>query len=165
MFSIVIYFCSSQNTLCPKKSILWQEDSGWKYLTGQRSESNSSVRKLQLHIFKGGFFWREKKNSQRKTTITLIRIASPFTWEKKSIFCWGWSSGPRVLKIGYRAQTNLLRCKNLVNIATRVYSRAQYRHYIGIMVRVFANGQGDLGLTPGRVITKTQKNGTWCYLA
>ena len=28
---------------------------------------------------------------------------------------------------------------------------------IGIMVRVFANGQGDLGLIPGWVILKTQK--------
>ena len=28
---------------------------------------------------------------------------------------------------------------------------------IGIMVRVFANGPGDLGSIPGRVILKTQK--------
>ena len=28
---------------------------------------------------------------------------------------------------------------------------------IGIMVRVFTNGPGDLGLIPGRVIPKTQK--------
>ena len=28
---------------------------------------------------------------------------------------------------------------------------------IGMMVRVFANGQGDLGSVPGRVIPKTQK--------
>ena len=28
---------------------------------------------------------------------------------------------------------------------------------IGMMVRVFANGPGDLGLIPGRVIPKTQK--------
>ena len=28
---------------------------------------------------------------------------------------------------------------------------------IGIMVRVFANGPGDLGSIPGRVIRKTQK--------
>ena len=28
---------------------------------------------------------------------------------------------------------------------------------IGIMVRVFANGPGDLGSIPGRVIPKTQK--------
>ena len=28
---------------------------------------------------------------------------------------------------------------------------------IGIMVRVFANGQGNLGSIPGRVIPKTQK--------
>ena len=28
---------------------------------------------------------------------------------------------------------------------------------IGMMVRVFANGQGDLGSIPGRVIPKTQK--------
>ena len=28
---------------------------------------------------------------------------------------------------------------------------------IGIMVRVFANGPGDLGSIPGRVISKTQK--------
>ena len=31
------------------------------------------------------------------------------------------------------------------------------RLYIGIMVRVFANGSGDLGSIPGRVIPKTQK--------
>ncbi len=32
--------------------------------------------------------------------------------------------------------------------------------YIGIMVRVFANGSGDLGSIPGRVIPKTKINGT-----
>ena len=36
---------------------------------------------------------------------------------------------------------------------------------IGIMVRVFANGPGDLGSIPGWVIPKTQKNGIWCGLA
>ena len=29
--------------------------------------------------------------------------------------------------------------------------------FFGIMVRVFANGPGDLGSIPGRVIPKTQK--------
>ena len=29
--------------------------------------------------------------------------------------------------------------------------------YIGMMVRVFANGQGNLGSIPGRVVPKTQK--------
>ena len=29
--------------------------------------------------------------------------------------------------------------------------------FIGIMVRVFTNGMGDLGSSPGRVILKTQK--------
>ena len=32
-----------------------------------------------------------------------------------------------------------------------------YILYIGMMVRVFANGPGDLHLIPGRVIPKTQK--------
>ena len=36
---------------------------------------------------------------------------------------------------------------------------------IGQAVRVFANGPGDLGSIPVRVIPKTQKNGTWCLLA
>ena len=36
---------------------------------------------------------------------------------------------------------------------------------LGIMVRMFANGPGDLGSFPDQVIPKTQKNGTWCYLA
>ena len=31
---------------------------------------------------------------------------------------------------------------------------------IGLAVRVFANGPGDLGSIPGRVIPKTLKNGT-----
>ena len=31
------------------------------------------------------------------------------------------------------------------------------KFYIGIMVRVFANGPGDLGSIPGRVIPKTLK--------
>ena len=35
----------------------------------------------------------------------------------------------------------------------------------GMMVKVFANGLGDLGSIPGRVIPKTQKNGTSCRLA
>ena len=32
------------------------------------------------------------------------------------------------------------------------------------MVRVFTNGQGDLGSVPGRVIPKDLKNGTWYLL-
>ena len=36
---------------------------------------------------------------------------------------------------------------------------------IGIMVKMFTNGQVDLDSIPGRVISKTQKNGTWCLLA
>ena len=35
----------------------------------------------------------------------------------------------------------------------------------GLAVRVFANGPGDLGSIPGRVIPKTLKNGTWYHLA
>ena len=35
---------------------------------------------------------------------------------------------------------------------------------ISIMVRVIANGLGDRGSNPGRVIQKL-KNGTWCFLA
>ena len=36
---------------------------------------------------------------------------------------------------------------------------------IGLMSRVFANGLGGQGSILGRVIPKTQKNGTWCCLA
>ena len=36
---------------------------------------------------------------------------------------------------------------------------------IGPAVRVFANGPGDLGSIPGRVIPKDFKNGTWYHLA
>ena len=36
--------------------------------------------------------------------------------------------------------------------------------FIGLVGRVFANGPGDLGSIPGRVIPKT-KNGTWYLLA
>ena len=35
----------------------------------------------------------------------------------------------------------------------------------GLMGRVFANRLGDWGSILGRVIPKTQKNGTWCHLA
>ena len=35
-----------------------------------------------------------------------------------------------------------------------------YIFLYGLMSRVFANGPGDLGSIPGRVISKTQKNGT-----
>ena len=35
---------------------------------------------------------------------------------------------------------------------------------IGLMGRVFANGLGDLGSIPGRVIPKDFKNGTWYVL-
>ena len=37
-----------------------------------------------------------------------------------------------------------------------VYSML-YQPDIGLLVRVFANGRGDLGSIPGRVIPKTQK--------
>ena len=33
------------------------------------------------------------------------------------------------------------------------------------MSRAFANDPGDQGSIPGRVIPKTQKNGTWCRFA
>ena len=36
---------------------------------------------------------------------------------------------------------------------------------IDIMVKVFANNLGELDSIPGRVISKTQKNDTWCLLA
>ena len=35
-----------------------------------------------------------------------------------------------------------------------------YTAVIGMMVRVFTNNPGDLGLIQGRVIPKTQKNAT-----
>ena len=37
--------------------------------------------------------------------------------------------------------------------------------YISITVRMFTNGLRDWGSILGRVIPKTQKNGTWCLLA
>ena len=37
--------------------------------------------------------------------------------------------------------------------------------WIGLMSRVIANGPGNRGSIPGRVIPKTQKNGIWCRLA
>ena len=37
--------------------------------------------------------------------------------------------------------------------------------YIRTVRRVFANGPGDLGSFPGRVIPKDFKNGTWYSLA
>ena len=36
---------------------------------------------------------------------------------------------------------------------------------IGLAVRVFASGPGDLGSIPGWVLPKTQKIGTWCLFA
>ena len=36
---------------------------------------------------------------------------------------------------------------------------------IGQVGRVFANGPGDLGSIPGRIMPKTIKNGTWYLLA
>ena len=35
-----------------------------------------------------------------------------------------------------------------------------YNRLIGLVGRVFANGPGDLGSIPGRIIPKIQKNGT-----
>ena len=40
-----------------------------------------------------------------------------------------------------------------------------YLSDIGMMVRVFPTGPVYLGSIPGRVIPKTQKNGTWCLFA
>ena len=41
-----------------------------------------------------------------------------------------------------------------------IYTKIHIRTPIGLMSRVFANGPGDLGSIPGRVIPKTLKNGT-----
>ena len=40
-----------------------------------------------------------------------------------------------------------------------------FNRLIGLVSRVFANGPGNLGSIPGRVIPKTLKNGTWYLLA
>ena len=59
------------------------------------------------------------------------------------------------------------RCKwlNTIQIYKLINSYFFKLPDIGIMVRVFANGPEDLGSITGRVIPKTQKNGTWCYFA
>ena len=36
---------------------------------------------------------------------------------------------------------------------------------IGQKSRLFTYASGDRGSIPGRIIPRTQKNGTWCYLA
>ena len=46
-------------------------------------------------------------------------------------------------------------CKRIIIIIIIYYY--YYKPDIGMMVRVFANGLGDLGSIPGRIIPKTQK--------
>ncbi len=43
------------------------------------------------------------------------------------------------------------------DIYNEIFSNINRYQPIGIMVRVFANGPGDFGSIPGRVIPKTQK--------
>ena len=45
---------------------------------------------------------------------------------------------------------------------SRIYKSNQRIHQVG---RVFANGPGDLGSIPSRVIKKVFKNVTWYLLA
>ena len=45
------------------------------------------------------------------------------------------------------------------NYFQKTYKMKQVKPDIGVMVRVFANGSGELGSIPGQVISKTQKNG------
>ena len=47
----------------------------------------------------------------------------------------------------------------------QLYDRLRLQTTIGLMSRVFANGSGDQGSHPGRVILKIKKNGTWCGFA
>ena len=52
----------------------------------------------------------------------------------------------------------LLLLDDLQNIMCHLYPAYLYHdEYIGLAVRVFASGPGDLGSIPGRVIPKTQK--------
>ena len=44
-----------------------------------------------------------------------------------------------------------------ISLIGKNLSLLNYSHYFGLVVRVFANGPGDLGSIPGRVIPKTQK--------
>ena len=47
--------------------------------------------------------------------------------------------------------------KELLNRSTSPMGMSSFTPEIGLAVRVFANGPGDLGSIPGRVIPKTQK--------
>ena len=46
---------------------------------------------------------------------------------------------------------------NYHQVRTYLIAHSEIVSSIAIMVRVFANGPGDLGSVPGRVISKTQK--------
>ena len=59
----------------------------------------------------------------------------------------------------------LSRDSKVDNSANFLFCCCLFLCYIGLAVRVFANGPGDLGSIPARVIPQTQKNGTWCRLA
>ena len=71
------------------------------------------------------------------------------------------------LKDRFKSCTEIKRLMNTtscVNVSRRLREIGLFnrtlRKNIGLGVRVFANGPGDLGSIPGRVIPKTQKNGT-----
>ena len=53
---------------------------------------------------------------------------------------------------------------NLIYVLIYTHVKS-YRPDSGIMDRVFDNGGGDQGSIPGRVILKTQKNDTLCFLS
>ena len=112
----------------------------------------------------------QKENKRKKKTIKKRNIYI-YIYIYKDGCCWSKERKKERIRIYFKIGRSMKRFvffKNFLNIFIFwICGPSYFKKYIYIfsMVRVFANGPGDLGSIPGRVILKTQKNGTWCFLA
>ena len=96
---------------------------------------------LTPFVMLNGVFWKTKQI--QLPNIGLLKTAIKEEWNKMS--------EELILK------TCKLFRRRIDTIITKMVAYLLILLFIGLAVRVFANGPGDLGLIPGRVIPKTQK--------
>ena len=111
---------------------LWVDYSPKVRETGVQSQVNSYQRLNEWYLM------------PPRLTISIVRYESRVKWCRKVLH------PPRQLGV----VTNE---KGDFGLPTTVANFTVIYIYIGLAVRVFANGPGDLGSIPGRVIPKTQK--------
>ena len=100
--------------------------------------------------------WLKKKNSQQNFT----RQGYMLTFESRTLLLWAIVTLLRNRDVIHRGSASfgyMIHVPVLIIIPASSYNPTHCVCFVCRMVRVFANGPGDLGSISGRVIPKTQK--------